>query len=90
MYLIRYADDINGDANADITVWGTINQSNCLIPYIQSNKTFISGLESPMLFDLTTQPTLIEAIINGNRAYCLVLFNVAGNARVIYEYRLEE
>ena len=59
MYNWHYVDDIDLNGLLDIVIWGTINNQNCLQPFIhQTNNTYIASQL------LTMEPTSDPIVIS--------------------------
>lgn len=87
MYLCRfvcYVDDADLNGLLDIVVWGTVNNQNCLLPFIQQSGQTYS--KSPLT---TTPPTSNPFLLsfganNAQKTITLALYQT--NTRILLKY----
>lgn len=87
MYLCRfvsYVDDADLNGLLDIVVWGTVNDQNCLLPFIQQSGQTYS--KSPLT---TTPPTSNPFLLsfganNAQKTITLALYQT--NTRILLKY----
>lgn len=77
-------DDLDLNGFLDVVVWGTVNNQNCILPFIhQSNGTFLKATQ--ILMQPTSNPFIVSfGQNNGQKTIALAAYQ--NGSRVLLKY----
>jgi hypothetical protein len=80
---------MNIDGLLDIVVWGTINNQNCLLPYLhinnnQTNSSFVKG--NLLTMPITSNPFVVSYGVDNGPNKTIALLIYMNNIRSLLKY----